>query len=230
MYLLRFIVICIVLLVLVIGLSSDVTAQTTERPLIMPASGMPSPSTWLFGQAYGNTIGAYNFGQQWYSAGQGLHFGIDLPMPCQTELVAVADGEVAFVDNLNFGAGPHNLILRHPALGITTLYGHLYRAPSLIQGQIVTQGQVIALSGDPDVTCDSRPHLHFEVRSLDYRTAYNPVDYIDVNWHMLATVGSYGYPLFQQDLDNSRRWMTLENQPNVAFGGFDSTTTLRFGP
>lgn len=198
---------------------SPTLAQTSERPLIMPVSGNPSPSTWLFGQAYGNTLGAYNFGQAWYSAGQGLHFGIDLPMRCGTELVAVADGEVAFVDNLGFGAGPHNLILRHPALGITTLYGHLLESSTLFQGQAVTQGQVIGLSGDPDSTCDSRPHLHFEVRSLDYRTAYNPANYIDTNWHMLTSIGGYSYPLFQQDLDNSRRWMSVDDQPSVAFGG-----------
>lgn len=199
--------------------TSTTISQTSQRPLIMPVADTPSPSTWLFGQAYGNTLGAYNFGQAWYSAGQGLHFGIDLPMRCSTELVAVADGEVAFVDNLNFGAGPHNLILRHPALGITSLYGHLLEPSTLFQGQTVAQGQVVGLSGDPDSTCDSRPHLHFEIRSLDYRIAYNPVDYIDANWHMLTSIGGYSYPLFQQDLDNSRRWMTVEDQPSVAFGG-----------
>jgi hypothetical protein len=194
-------------------------SQPNEKPLIFPVDLPPGPSTWLFGQPYGNTTGAYNFGTAWYSSGQGLHFGIDVGMPCGTPLVAVADGQVAAVDNLNFGSGPHNLILRHDALGIASLYGHLRERPALAPGQTVTKGQVIAVSGDPDVTCDSRPHLHFEVRSLDYWTTYNPVDYIDINWHNLIIVGSYGYPLFQGDMDNARRWMTLEDQPPVRFGG-----------
>lgn len=220
---LRYLSVLSITLVFVLLLSADyiprAAAQTASRPFVMPVALEPGPSTWLFGQAYGNTTGAFNFGDAWYSAGQGLHFGIDLPMPCGTPLVAVADGEVAFVDNMGFGAGPHNLLLRHPALGVTTLYGHLLRPAQLVQGQPVRQGQVIAESGDPDVTCDSRPHLHFEVRSLDFRTAYNPFDYIDANWHSLASVGAFGYPLFQQDLDNARRWMSLDDQPAVSFGG-----------
>ena len=87
-------------------------------------------------------------------------------MPCKTPLIAVGDGEVIYVDNLTFGAGPHNLILRHTASGVTTLYGHLFERPSVQQYQTVKQGDVVALSGDPDVTCDLRPHLHLEVRSL----------------------------------------------------------------
>ncbi len=189
------------------------------KPMQLPVNVPAGPSTWLLGQPYGNTTGAFNNGQAWYSAGQGLHFGIDLSMPCGTELVAVADGEVAFVDDMGFGSAPHNLILRHPALGLTTLYGHLLDTPRLAPGQFVQKGQIVALSGDPDITCDSRPHLHLEIRSADYRTALNPVDYIDAPWHTLTTIGSFGSTLFQQDMFNARQWMRIDNQPNVAFGG-----------
>lgn len=189
------------------------------KPFIMPAEGPPTLDTWLFGQAYGNTTGAYNFGENWYRAGQGLHFGLDLSMPCGTPLVAVADGVVAFVDDMAFGSAPHNLILKHEALGMTTLYGHLLQAPALMQGQLVRQGDVIALSGDPDSTCDSRPHLHFEVRSLDYSRTINPVSVIEAEWHSLALIGPYGFPLFQQDLTHPARWVTLDDQPDVYFWG-----------
>jgi len=194
-------------------------AQPEDKPFILPMGGTPGPNTWLFGQAYGNTTGAYNFGSEWYEAGQGLHFGLDFPAPCGTPLVAVADGMVVGVDDLSRGAGPHNLLIRHDEQGVVTLYGHLLRPAELAFGQIVRQGDIIGLSGDPDRTCDSRPHLHFEVRSLDYRTAYNPVDYITANWHTLASVGGYGFPYFQQDMNNARRWMTLEDQPETVFGG-----------
>lgn len=194
-------------------------AQTAARPFIMPVALPAGPSTWLLGQPYGNTTGAFNFGDQWYRAGQGLHFGIDLAMPCRTPLVAVADGEVVFVDNLNFGAGPHNLLIRHAAYNVISLYGHLLEPAAVQVGQFVRQGDLVALSGDPDVTCDSRPHLHYEIRSLDYRTTYNPVTYIDANWAMLASIGSFSATLFQQDLNNARRWMSLDDQPDIALGG-----------
>jgi murein DD-endopeptidase MepM/ murein hydrolase activator NlpD len=211
----------LLLLVSVLLLGSTTAAQQTPpgKPLGSPLAELPGPSTWLFGQSYGNTTGAYNFGTQWYSAGQGLHFGLDISMPCGTPLVAMADGDVIYVDNLAFGAGPHNLIIRHEALGITALYGHLRDPAPLVQYQPVTRGQIVGYSGDPDVTCDSRPHLHLEVRSLDYRTAYNPLNYIDLPWNVLAAIGPFGFPIFQQDLTNPRQWQRLEDQPPVAFGG-----------
>ena len=189
------------------------------KPLGMPMAIEPGPGTWLFGQAYGNTTGAFNFGDRWYRAGQGLHFGIDFGMPCGTPLVAVADGTVAYVDDMGFGSAPHNLVLRHDALELTTLYGHLLQTPTLEPGEFVQQGQVVGLSGDPDETCSGRPHLHLEVRSMDYSRAYNPIDLIEANWHSLALIGPYSLPLFQQNLQNPRQWITLEQQPNVQFWG-----------
>ena len=193
--------------------------KPNPKPFIMPIAQPASPSSWLFGGAYGNTTGAFNFGTAWYSAGQGLHFGIDITMPCGTPLIAVGDAEVIYVDNLTFGAGPHNLILRHKDAGVTTLYGHLLERPSVQQYQTVKQGDQVGLSGDPDVTCDSRPHLHLEVRSLDYQVAYNPVDYINAPWDALAGIGSYSRSLFEMDFMNARQWMSLYDQPPVRFGG-----------
>lgn len=199
--------------------SLSAIAQTNTRPLILPVGSPPGPSTWLMGQPYGNTTGAFNFGSQWYEAGQGLHFGIDLSMPCGTPLVAAADGEVFFVDDLGFGSGPHNLLIYHPAHNVVSLYGHLLDRPTVVVGQFVRQGEQVALSGDPDSTCDSRPHLHYELRAAGYRTTYNPMNWIDANWHALAAFGSFSYPLFQQDMLHPRRWMSLYDQPDVNFGG-----------
>jgi len=194
-------------------------AQQSEKPLSLPFNTPPSAETWLLGQTYGNTIGAYLFGDLWYSAGQGLHFGLDFSAPCGTPVIAMADGVVAFADNLSFGSRPHNLIVRHPNVGVTVLYGHLLDRPLVADGQTITRGQILGYTGDPDETCVSRPHLHLEVRSLDYRTALNPVDYIEADWHVIANMGSFSERIFQQDLDNSRRWMSIDEQPNVQFGG-----------
>jgi hypothetical protein len=35
----------------------------------------------------------------------------------------------------------------------------------------------------------------------------------------LGLIGSFGGELFAQDLDNARRWLSLDDQPNVQFGG-----------
>jgi hypothetical protein len=193
--------------------------KPNPKPFILPVASAASPSTWLLVQPYGNTTGAFNYGAAWYSAGQGLHFGIDIGMPCRTPVVAIGDAEVIYVDNLTFGAGPHNLILRHNDAGVTTLYGHLIERPPVQQYQTVKQGDVVGFSGDPDLTCDSRPHLHLEVRSLDYRTAYNPIDYIQAPWDAIAAVGSFSSANFEQDWMNPRQWMSLDDQPATAFGG-----------
>ena len=210
--------VCLLLIVGLMGGFGPQTAQAQGKPFMLPVALPPGPSTWLLGQPYGNTAGAFLRGQDWYRAGQRLHFGLDLSMPCGTPLVAIGDGEVVAVDDLSFGSAPHNLLIRHDA-GYVSLYGHLLERPSLVNGQRVTRGQEVARSGDPDITCDSRPHLHLEIRSLDYRTAYNPVDVIDAAWQTLALVGPFRYPLFQQDLNNARRWLTQDDQPTVAFGG-----------
>ena len=206
------------LLLLFTGIGT-VNAQTASKPFILPIASPPGATTWLFGQPYGNTVGAFLTGKNQYEAGQRLHFGLDFSTPCGTPLVAVADGQVAYVDDLSFGSAPHNLILVHPQLGLTTLYGHLLQTPTLTPGANVKQGDVVALSGDPEGTCISRPHLHFEVRSLKYTTAYNPIPYIDANWPALTAIGAYSVPLFEQDLDYASRWISVDDQPQVNFWG-----------
>lgn len=185
-------------------------------PFAWPFADPPGPNTWVYTQHYGNTPAAFNFGDIWYAAGQGLHFGVDLMAPCGTPVLAIADAIVRFVDATGFGAGPHNLILEHPGTGYTSLYGHLQEIPRLTQGQTVKRGDQVGLSGDPDGSCGSRPHLHLEIRSTDFQTAYNPVPFFEANWHMLTSIGPNSNA-FQQDLDTPYRWMTLEDQPPVRF-------------
>jgi len=208
------------MLLIMTGVMYPVHAQTAKptHPFSLPFTTPPGPDTWLLGQQYGNTVGAYNFGKYWYALGQGLHFGIDFTAPCRTPLAAMADGIIDQIDNLKHGAGPHNLLIRHPDLGYISLYGHLYIRPAVKVGQAVKRGEIVAESGDPDETCVSRPHLHLEVRSLDYLTAYNPVTLIDADWPMLSTIGYYGYSGFAKDLYAPNRWQAIDDQPNVEFG------------
>jgi len=190
-----------------------------DRPFILPFRGPPGPDTWLLGQTYGNTVGAYFNRNTTYRYSQGIHFGIDLSAPCGTEIVAIADGVVALVDSRPYGSLPHNLIIDHPQLGYASLYGHLLERPDLQPGQKVTAGQVIARSGDPDETCYGRPHLHLEIRDYPGRAwKYNPIPLINADWDNLALAGSFRSG-FERDLADPRKWQQLDDQPRAVSGG-----------
>jgi murein DD-endopeptidase MepM/ murein hydrolase activator NlpD len=193
-------------------------AQNTAAPFGLPFDTPPGPSTWLLGQMYGNTTTAFRWRVSQYGAGQGLHFGIDWSAPCGTRVVAIGDGVITKVDAAEHGAGPHNLMINH-ANGYASFYGHLLERPHFSPGDVVTRGQAVGLTGDPDETCTSRPHLHLEIRDANsYRHAFNPVPLIDVDWDRLAVAGGAGRG-YERDLDNPRQWQYMDDQPDVAFGG-----------
>ena len=187
-----------------------------EPPFILPFAEPPGPDTWLLGQSYGNTAGAYQQRFIFYQAGQGIHFGLDFSAPCGTEVIAIGDGIVTEVDSRH-GSWPHNLTIDHPN-GYTSFYGHLLEKASWTPGQAVKQGDVIALTGDSFGTCRSAPHLHLEIRNNFHNRAYNPVDLIDADWDSLSLIGSFSRG-YQRDLTDPRRWQTLQDQPDITFGG-----------
>lgn len=191
--------------------SANIPPSAASKPFILPFNAPPGPDTWLLGQMYGNTTGAYANRRNFYAAGQGLHFGLDLSAPCGTEIVAIGDGVVIGVDG-PWGSAPHNLLIDHRN-GWMSMYGHLLETPKLKAGDRVTQGQVVALSGDPDETCHSRPHLHLEIRDAKNTKFVNPINLIDADWDTLALVGQFGRG-FERDLNNPRQWQTLYNQPD----------------
>ncbi len=186
-------------------------------PFGLPFATPPGPQTWLLVQPYGNTTGAYARRRIWYGSGQGIHFGVDFGARCGTAVVAIGDGTVLAVDNLSHGSGPHNLLIAHPN-GYVSLYGHLLKRPDLRAGQTIRRGQPVALTGDPDLTCASRPHLHMEVRDSTLNRALDAVTFIDADWDMLALIGSFGRG-FQRNLDNPRQWQLMQDQPEVRWGG-----------
>lgn len=207
----------LVLALSLLGGHSPVAAQGA-KPFVLPFQTPPGPDTWLLGQPYGNTTGAYRQRYSTYSAVQGIHFGVDFTARCGTEVVAIGDGVVFAADNLNFGAAPHNLMIDHPGTGYSSFYGHLLARPSLKAGQRVKAGQVVGLSGDPDNSCSTRAHLHLEIRDLRHARKYNPVVLIAADWDNMALAD--GFPrTFQRDLDNPRKWQQLDQQPEVIIGG-----------
>ncbi|MBP7691624.1 MAG: M23 family metallopeptidase [Anaerolineales bacterium] len=208
----------LLLLAFAAGSAMAPNAGAEGKPFRLPFNTPAGPSTWLVGQLYGNTTAAYRWRRVMYGAGQGLHFGIDFSARCGTPVTAIGDGVVTKVDAEQHGAGPHNLMIDHPN-GYASFYGHLVERASVDVGQPVTQGEVVGYTGDPDLTCTSRPHLHLEIRSgYNYRTAYNPVALIEADWDALMLTGAFQRG-FERDLDNPRQWQTPEDQPEVQFGG-----------
>jgi murein DD-endopeptidase MepM/ murein hydrolase activator NlpD len=188
-----------------------------DPPFRLPFADSPGPDTWLFTQAYGNTAFAYRYRHNVYVDGQGMHFGVDLGAQCGTAVVAIGSGVVTEVDSAYHGAGPHNLMIDHPN-GYASFYGHLLARPDLRLGQEVAAGQLIALSGDPDLTCTARPHLHLEIRDAPLHSrAYNPMLLIDADWDRILLAGTGGFG-FVQDLADPRRWQVPEDQPEILFG------------
>lgn len=190
--------------------------EQEARPFGMPFAGEPGPGTWLFLQPYGNTSFAFQYRQSVYYGGQGLHFGIDLAAACGTPVLAIGSGIVESVDSWH-GAGPHNLMITHPN-GYDSFYGHLLVRSRLSIGQRVEAGEVVALSGDPDLTCTSRPHLHLEIRDTETQAiAYNPLELIEADWERIALAGSQPFE-FVQELGEERIWLGLYDQPETKFG------------
>jgi murein DD-endopeptidase MepM/ murein hydrolase activator NlpD len=213
----------------------DLFSQSTEGfglPFTTPA-GM---STWYVRQWYGNTRYAYRQRTNFYSAGQGMHFGIDFFAPCGTTVVSIGDGVVAAVDG-PYGSAPHNVLIRHPN-GYASLYGHLLYKSELRQGQRISKGDKVGVSGLYTVSavtgiptgadCDTSPHLHLEIRTPDLAGAVNPVNLINTDWHSLTLGLALEGQKFALDLDNPGRWQTIYDQPNIRFGSGLLNQSTRF--
>ncbi len=191
--------------------------QAQRPPFGLPFDTAPGPETWLMGQVYGNSTGAFARRREWYQAGQGIHFGVDFSARCGTPVVAIGDGVVLKVSAPEHGSAPHNLLIDHEN-GYVSLYGHLIERSRLTRGQRVQRGQVVGFTGDPDLTCTSRPHLHLEIRDRALRRAFNVHNLIDADWESLMLAGPFGRG-FQRDLANPRKWQSLWDQPDIQFGG-----------
>jgi murein DD-endopeptidase MepM/ murein hydrolase activator NlpD len=90
--------------------------------------------------------------------GSRLHAGIDFAAPPGTPIYAAADGVVVW-------AGPRGgygqtVVVDHGG-AVATLSAHMSRM-AVIEGDIVTRGQIIGFVGSTGTS--TGPHLHFEVR------------------------------------------------------------------
>lgn len=111
-----------------------------------------------------------------------LHSGIDMVGKIHGNILAVADGEIVWAGIR--GAYGNCVNIKHTDIEGNTFYSfyaHLSQI-NVIEGQTVTQGQVIGLQGgaasDPGHGSSTGSHLHFEIRLSQNRNYQNPRKYI----------------------------------------------------
>ncbi|MDO4757661.1 MAG: M23 family metallopeptidase [Rikenellaceae bacterium] len=97
------------------------------------------------------------------------HQGVDYAIPEGSRVFATADGKVKEVRRSSTSG--QTVILDH-GNGYETSYSHLSRI-SVMRGQQVRRGDIIALSGDTGLSL--APHLHYEVRLNGMRV--DPIHY-----------------------------------------------------
>lgn len=98
------------------------------------------------------------------------HNGIDIAVPSGTQVHAADDG-IVVVSGWEGGYG--NYVAIDHGNGVSTGYGHNSRL-LVHQGERVTKGQVISLSGSTGLS--TGPHVHFEVRKNG--VPVNPLSYL----------------------------------------------------
>jgi murein DD-endopeptidase MepM/ murein hydrolase activator NlpD len=131
------------------------------------------------------------------------HWGVDIPFPENTPVVAAFDGIVR-VSTYNNGGYGNVVILRHDN-GLETYYAHFIKR-LVNPGQTVRAGDTIGLGGN---TGRSRGnHLHFETRYLGQH--FNPARIIDFQNYKLTCDTLYtGGKVIKTNTDHANN--TIQN-------------------
>lgn len=133
-----------------------------------------------------------------------LHKGIDLRAKTGTQVVSVLSGTI-LANRTEYGytrSGKgkkkktkkkikgygHYVIVIHPEANLETLYAHLDAFKSQA-GEKVTQGQLIALSGNTGI--GTAPHLHFETHIPGKKGAFNPANPRTFMGHLFDSVAAF---------------------------------------
>lgn len=122
-----------------------------DSPYVGGEFTWPCPASRYISSSFGNrlhpTLNVWKF-----------HTGIDIGCSAGKNIVAAASGKVIMSQ---WYGGYGNCVMIDHGGGIVTLYGHASKL-LVSKGQVVKQGQVIALVGSTGRS--TGPHLHFEVR------------------------------------------------------------------
>lgn len=125
---------------------------------------------------------------------KGIDFGARL-----NKVISVGDGTVIQVGYDKYGGeckqGGNFVIVKHTN-GMYSTYFHLDHY-NVKQGDPVLKGQLLGVSGNSGKwNCQNLGyHLHFETRKdVPSSTHVNPVEYINIDWNMINTIGKDVYP------------------------------------
>ncbi len=127
------------------------------------------PSSYSIGN-----LGSYRTGVE----NSGSHVGVDIRVPVGTPVLAIANGIVETVRDVNGGFGRY-VTIRHPNVpdasrtgGTTTVHSTYAHLDTMLvtEGSVVTKGQQIATSGKTGFA--TGPHLHFQIDNED--APYHP--------------------------------------------------------
>ena len=157
------------LAVLLVGmLTTSARAADDPRWVFYAKDKHDYTSPWFGGAhrimiPFGCTVAPYYSPDPRCSDNRGFHHGIDIAMPCGTELFAARAFRVISNDTLGSAYGESPLLLRNRHLGWDLVIGHT-RKVYVEVGERVPRGTLFARandSGAPD-GC----HLHFEKRAV----------------------------------------------------------------
>lgn len=137
---------------------------------------------------------------QWHGCTQyqcphkGIDFGARL-----NKVISIGEGTVTSVGYDRYGGecnqGGNYVIVKHTN-GMYSTYFHL-DSYGVKVGFRVSKGSVIGISGNSGKK-NCQPlgyHLHFETRNgSSSSTHVNPVEYVDVDWNLVPTIGYTQYP------------------------------------
>jgi murein DD-endopeptidase MepM/ murein hydrolase activator NlpD len=137
--------------------------QTSSAPPVY-VGGPAEPHLWPVAHGEGRVISPYGM------RNGRLHKGIDIKAEKGAQVVAAADGRVAFAGTMR-GYG-RVVFVRH-AGGYETVYAHLKRI-LVDEGDVLRAGQVLGRMGDSGRA--TTPHVHYEVRKDD--KLLDPANYL----------------------------------------------------
>ncbi len=145
-------------------------AQLNKENAAGGSSGTTSGSGFLRPVSGGSVTDAYGWRIHPTEKIRKFHTGVDLAVPMNTPIVAMAAGTVSECGS-NKWYGNH-VTLSHGG-GYGSFYGHMTKYVVSV-GDTVTQGQVIGYVGSTGIS--TGPHLHFEIY-INGATV-NPMEYI----------------------------------------------------
>ena len=138
------------------------------------SNGNNSTSSCGFGWPVSNPIIGTGYGVSGSMWSSGRHTGVDFRASIGTQVFSVGNGIVV---DTGFNKAYGNFVEIYHGNNIYSFYAHA-SSVKISQGQTVSKGQLIMLSGATGNV--SGPHLHFEIRSpgMRYANCVNPMPYL----------------------------------------------------